>query len=226
MSKQFKDSYRYSMQKPSSQGCSEVETSEDIETEYYKQRASQFKKEDPMYSGWGSKFPQYLRYSILLEEIKKDILFRDLKINSEQYTILDIGCGTGVFATLLPEAWSYFGIDRREELGGIDFDTVSLEELAEKPFDYTVVSGSFAFMEVPEVEEKVEKMLNFCSKGAVFNLLDAKSDYMGDDPVVHVQRKRFFSYIFNKYQVEKGYRVILRNDYFQDEDFTIGIFKK
>lgn len=233
-----RDSYRFSFQKPTSEGCSNLEIGQETQKEYYDKRSEKYRSNQPEFNGWGSKFSQVLRFKVIIEEIQRDLINQYVNRISlpNKVSMLDFGCGSGDLSKYIPKKWSYIGIDLREDVagtdiyGGVDIFRDNITELcrktiwADRPI-YSVASGSLAFMEVPEVEKVIDKLLEISVKGVVFNLLDAKSDYMGDEPVVHVQRKRFFSYVFNKYCVEKNYDVRMRTDYFENEDFTIGIFK-
>lgn len=229
----YRDSYRYSNQHPV-EGCKKYKRTEKVGKEYYDERSSEYKASQPEFNGWGSKFSQVIRFDVIIEEMRKDIVFNRPYITTHEFKVLDFGCGSGELKNYLPREFSYLGIDIREDIEGIDiyggvdiFDENFEQFLSDNAFkpDYCVASGSLAFMEVPEVERVIARLLELAKNGVVFNLLDAKSDYMGDERVVHVQRKRFFSYIFNNYRVEKKYEVRMRTDYFPDEDFTIGIFK-
>lgn len=216
------EAYRFSMQHPA-KGCQPQSGEGNLQDEYYKERSDKFVPTNPEYNGWGSKFSQYLRYDVITEEIKKDLCFNHFTEDLNCVHILDVGCGGRIYQQLIPEGWIYKGVERRE---GFDWLQATEEQLAECKCNYAVASGSMAFLEVPEVELFIERMFKVANCGVVFNLLDAKSDYMGDEPVVHVQRKRFFSYIYNKYRIQRNCVVTLRTDYLPNEDFTIGIFKQ
>lgn len=216
------EAYRYSMQDPV-KGTDQAyfDSEQDIEDAYYKDRSARFKPGQPGFNGWGSKFSQYIRYDVITEEIKKNQVFNGVN-PLDKVKVLDVGCGSREYSRMIPKSWEYLGVEKRE---GFDLLKEDTSKLADIKVDYAVASGSMAFLEVPEVEEFINRMLMTATKGIVFNLLDAKSDYMGDENVVHVQRKRFFSYIYNTYRINGVFsRVIMRTDYFPDEDFTIGIF--
>lgn len=230
---EIRQAYRYSMQDPIN-GCQENLFDGNIQEAYYNDRSEKYNPKQPEFNGWGSKFSQVLRFDVIIEEIRKNELYKcgDIPFKPN-WNILDFGCGSGDLRQYLPKGTGYLGIDIREDVkgdsiyGGIDIFDEQFDKWLSQLFkpDYCIVSGSLAFMEVPQVEKVIDKLLEISGKGIVFNLLDGKSDYMGNENVVHVQRKRFFSYVFNKYRIGKKYEVRMRTDYFPDEDFTIGIFK-
>lgn len=226
--------YRYSMQDPVT-GCKVLGDEKEIERTYYDNRSESFSPTQPGFNGWGSEFSQVLRFDVLIEEIRKDLTYKRAVLPYNEFKVLDFGCGSGDLQDYLPKKdFLYLGVDIRKDVegpnifGGIDIFSNEFDYLLEQYCfhpHYCVASGAFGFMEVPEVERTIDRLVEISKFGVVFNLLDAKSDYMGSEPVVHVQRKRFFSYIFNRYRIGKKYEVRMRNDYFPNEDFTIGIFK-
>ncbi|PKR84633.1 class I SAM-dependent methyltransferase [Heyndrickxia camelliae] len=140
---------------------------------------------------WGSTESQKIRFQYICKLFEKD--------QSNDITLLDVGCGLGhLYDFILEKNYNnirYSGLDIQKDFIEFakkkhpegNFMNKSLFELdADKHYDYLVASGTFS-VTVPNenmkifLEESVEKMFALCNKGIAFNLLTTRmpSEYIG-----------------------------------------------
>ena len=111
------------------------------------------------------------------------------------YSVLDVGCGTGVLYNYMKEHagdFNYTGIDlvgdmidhARKKYPGVVFHVNSLEGLPESSFDYIVSSGIYNVRQTVAAKsweqfvlDDITRQFAKCRRGVVFNLLTDRADF-------------------------------------------------
>jgi SAM-dependent methyltransferase len=149
---------------------------------------------------------------------------------TEDDTVLDLGCGVGNFISFLKycglSGEKYFGLDINSRYIEIAsklypenvFKEGEIFDLSDS-FDYVIGSGVFT-VKMPENEifDVIEQAYKISKKGIAFNFL---SENFGGDEYINVfDPDKMFNKLHEKYE-----NMLLRTDYYKNEDFTIYIYK-
>lgn len=195
---------------------------EGVEKEFYEKCSSSFDKEAPGAVGWGSRYSQDTRINVLLSYALTEASYNRVSGSTplQVTSILDLGCGAKRMEEILSsrgesELVSYTGIDKRPEYGGQD------AFLHEGSYDWVLSSGALSFLDFQTMRKMISKMLELCTKGIAFNLLD-KSDFQTKSPVNYWDCSEVISELKKDY-IHQG--ILLDCSYMPGKDFTIVIHK-
>lgn len=189
---------------------------------FYEEKVIRY-KDDVRSLAWGSRKSQHKRFEILSEIGRL-----------EGSLILDVGCGLGDFYNWLLKKYnniSYTGIDitpsmieiAKKKYPKTTFKVQNILELNsdKSKYDYIFASGIFNRRiknHEKFVRDNIIKMFELCCKGAAFNIMSTKADFM-EKKEYYAEAGKMLDFCLSLTR-----NVILRHDY-MPHDFTVYMYK-
>jgi len=178
---------------------------------------------------WSSTEMQELRFKIIWEMIQADL-------KSPSFSLLDVGCGFGDLSHYLKrhqQACDYTGLDISPDMvfsGKCQYPGIQLFEgelfdfdWPMSSFDWVVLSGSLNEV-VDETGDYakavIRKMYELSRQGVVFNLLDARNEWIASRPDL----QSFYPEAMQAFCQTFCDQVTLKDDY-MDNDYTLYLKK-